>query len=145
MKSTLFLFLITLTFGCSPSFSDAFKYNDFRSHDGIQISNGKLNFQFTAFGDIEHLQKKSKIRKRLKELDLSITGDLLVFGETTIDPTYIYVVSLNSDRSSSNYYVTDTVINKQKIQFIGFPLEERYRRNMESDLQTMFNSLQITP
>ena len=143
MNKFILISIILLFYGCSPKISEHFESNKYVRKYNIHLVNESLQLYFKTPADITYTKNRDKLKEIIRNEDFQIKGKVLIYGIAK-EPTYSYYVTVSNSKKHNypkHLVVLDTIQNNQTIRLIGKPLEDKWKRNLESDLKSILSSL----
>ncbi len=129
MKALKIILLLCITdfllSACSSSLSPHFTKNYYRQDFYHYLLNPTLKLRHESYGDIDFIQKKSALKRLLKEKNYQLE-QVLAYGKSSLAPFYEYFILHNSSSEGWNLptdaFIRDTLLQANKFTFIGIPL-----------------------
>ena len=139
--------LLLIICGCAPKISEHFQQNKYVRKDGIHILNDSLQLSFKSKESIQYISDTNELIKTNKQLKFSINDPIIVYGKNS-DPAYVYAVTLSENKNQKypkDLVVFDTLINNQILRFLGKPLAQNAKGDLEADLKNSMRSVVVGP
>ncbi|MCK0178117.1 hypothetical protein MWU50_02330 [Flavobacteriaceae bacterium S0862] len=139
--------IILLFYGCSPKISEHFESNKYVRKYNIHLVNESLQLYFKTPADITYTKNRDKLKEIIRNEDFQLKGKVLIYGIAK-EPSYSYYITVSNSKKHNypkHLVVLDTTQNNQTIRFIGKPIDDKWKINLESDLKSILFSLEIGP
>lgn len=148
MKNQILCTLLLLILcGCAPKISEHFEQNRYVKNYSLHIVNTDLQLYFKSPADITYTTDKKELQEIIRQQPFKLKDPVLVYGKTD-DPPYELFVTISQNKVQQypqDLIVFDTLIQKNRLQFIGRPRATNARKSLAIDLKQMFKSVELGP
>lgn len=145
MRKLAIITILLAFLGCSPKISRYFEHNRYIKNYRTHIINDSLQLYFKTPADITYTNNKKELKKIIHKAKFKLKDSVLIYGKTN-EPPYEYYMTIsqnNAFKYPETLVIFDTLINNQKIRFIGNPLIKNAKKALKADLKNIFSSLEI--